>query len=331
MEKTLTIVIPAYNIGEYIDEDLPTFLEEELLKDIEILIVNDGSKDDTAEKAREYEKKYPGVVKLINKENGGHGSTINKGIELAEGIYFKVVDGDDWVDTWALKELVLFLKNCNKKYDMIVNSYNQVFYNTGKTRQIVYDYIEPGEYRFEEIAHEIPPVEMHAITFRTDILKDNVIQLDENKFYVDTEYILFPIPYIKTVLFRPECIYQYRLFTEGQSVNPRNLVKNRNMHKEVLFTLVSFYNRYIQERSFNKNVEVYIRKRISEMVCMQINIYSLMKVDRAAKKELLDFERQLKDLNSDIYESADSKKINWLRKSNYRLYGLIAFFYRNKM
>lgn len=110
MSKVLTITIPAYNVEKYMDEVLPTFLAESIMDKIEILIVNDGSKDKTSEIGKRYEAQYPGVIKLVDKENGGHGSTINKGIELATGKYFKVVDGDDWVDTDAFITYVTMLE-----------------------------------------------------------------------------------------------------------------------------------------------------------------------------------------------------------------------------
>ena len=106
MSKILTITIPSYNVEPYMNEVLPTFLDPAVMDKIEILIVNDGSKDGTAALGKEYEAKYPGVITLVDKENGGHGSTINKGIELATGKYFKVVDGDDWVDTAAFIKFV---------------------------------------------------------------------------------------------------------------------------------------------------------------------------------------------------------------------------------
>ena len=102
MDKILTITVPAYNVEMYLDSILPTFLDDQILDVIEIFIVNDGSEDKTKEIGQRYVDQYPGIVYLIDKENGGHGSAINKGIELATGKYFKVVDGDDWVDTKEL-------------------------------------------------------------------------------------------------------------------------------------------------------------------------------------------------------------------------------------
>lgn len=129
MYKILTITIPSYNTSQYIDSCLPTFLSnKKILKDIEILIINDGSKDDTLVKAKYYENKYPETIKVVDKENGGHGSTINSGIKLASGKYFKIVDGDDWVDNNNFTNLVQQLKKIDT--DMVVNPY--VEYNERK-------------------------------------------------------------------------------------------------------------------------------------------------------------------------------------------------------
>ena len=110
MEKILTVVVPAYNIETYVKQCLDSFVQKEILDDIEVLVINDGSKDRTVELAEAYVRKYPETFRVINKENGGHGSTINRGIKEASGRYFKVVDGDDWVEGEAFVKLVRFFK-----------------------------------------------------------------------------------------------------------------------------------------------------------------------------------------------------------------------------
>lgn len=110
MNKILTITVPSYNTEKYIDECMPFLLDDSIVDDIEILVVSDGSKDKTVEVATKWSEKYPQTIRVIEKENGGHGSTINRGILEARGKYFKVVDGDDWVKTDNLVKLVDFLK-----------------------------------------------------------------------------------------------------------------------------------------------------------------------------------------------------------------------------
>ena len=106
MSKILSVVIPTYNMEKYLEKCLNSFIYNEGADELEVLIVNDGSKDNSVNIAKEFEKKYPNIFKVIDKENGGHGSTINAGLKVASGKYFKVVDADDWVETDELKKLI---------------------------------------------------------------------------------------------------------------------------------------------------------------------------------------------------------------------------------
>ena len=119
--KYLSIIIPSFNTEKFIDENMKTFIDDRLFEDVEILIINDGSKDKTEEKALKYQNEYLNYVRVITKENGNHGSVINRGILEAKGKYFKVIDADDWVNTENLVELVDFLKKCNT--DLVINPY----------------------------------------------------------------------------------------------------------------------------------------------------------------------------------------------------------------
>ena len=125
MEKLLTVAIPSYNVEKYLEQTLSSFLiDPQWLKKTEILIVNDGSSDRTEEIGRKYEQKYPEVFRVITKENGGHGSAINRGILESKGKYFKVVDGDDWVETQGFENLVKELENC--RCDFVITNYYEV-------------------------------------------------------------------------------------------------------------------------------------------------------------------------------------------------------------
>lgn len=130
MEKILTVTVPSYNVEKFLENTLDSFVDERVLDDIEVLIVDDGSKDKTAEIGRKYEEKYPDTFRVISKENGGHGSTINRGIGEAKGKYFKVVDGDDWVDQDGFAELIQRLKTCDADY--VFTNYYEVNDVTGE-------------------------------------------------------------------------------------------------------------------------------------------------------------------------------------------------------
>ena len=92
--KYITFAIPCYNSQDYMERAVESVLKGG--KDVEIIIVNDGSKDGTEEIGKRYEREYPDIVRVISQENGGHGEAVNTGLLHATGKYFKVVDSDDW-------------------------------------------------------------------------------------------------------------------------------------------------------------------------------------------------------------------------------------------
>ena len=173
MEKLLTVVVPSYNVEKYLEETLESFVIPEIMDDLEVLIVNDGSKDRTPEIGAAYEKRYPQTFRLISKENGGHGSTINRGIEEAKGTYFKVVDGDDWVDRGGFTELLHRLKTSGADY--VVTDYYKVNDGTKEKKLETFPYLKAHpKCRFEEVVGNTD-ILMHALVIRTAILKENGI------------------------------------------------------------------------------------------------------------------------------------------------------------
>ena len=123
--KLLTIVIPTYNTERYLARCLDSLLTEEVLKELEILVVNDGSRDGSLAIARDYAARYPDTVTVIDKENGGHGSTINTGLQAATGRYFRVLDSDDWFDTCNFIKYFRALRHCRE--DVVITPYTQEY------------------------------------------------------------------------------------------------------------------------------------------------------------------------------------------------------------
>ena len=122
--KLLTFAIPCYNSQDYMEKCIDSILVGG--EDVEILIIDDGSKDRTAEIADDYAKRYPTIVKAIHQENGGHGEAVNAGIRNASGIYFKVVDSDDWVDEFAYLQILDKLRELvgsENNLDMLLANY----------------------------------------------------------------------------------------------------------------------------------------------------------------------------------------------------------------
>lgn len=330
MEKILSIVIPCYNVEKFLRQTLESFVEESILDKIEVLIVNDGSKDGTEVIGKEYEEKYPQTFRVISKENGGHGSTINIGIEECTGKYFKVIDGDDWVNTSDFKALIEKLETCEADY--VITNYYEVYENSGEKVPIEYKNLlkisEEKEWHgtFEEIVGKVMP-SMHAIVLKTSILKENQICLDEHCFYVDVEYVLYPLPYVETVSYYNLHVYMYRLGQITQSVSLAGFRSHIQNHIDVILHLTKFAEQY--RINIEKNDEKklsYIGKRIAQMVGDQITIFLSYPVRNQENKErFIQFDEQLKETSAWIYELSyrESGILRVLRKTSFKGYRFI--------
>jgi glycosyltransferase involved in cell wall biosynthesis len=246
--KILTISIAAYNVEKYIEECLNSFISEQVYDTLEVLVVNDGSTDMTAQIVQIYVEKYPKIFKLINKENGGHGSTINTAIKLARGKYFKPVDGDDWVDTENLIRIINKLKNIDT--DLIITDFYN-YYSISGTKKLA---------TFSSNQHEIKSdlknflfenaLVYHNIMYKTSLIKENNIYVSEKVFFEDTEFVLFPIPYVNTFYYIPLPLYYYRLERDGQSVSIEGIIKHKKDLQQVIKNIFLFYERNKRNREY---------------------------------------------------------------------------------
>lgn len=328
MEKLLTISVAAYNIAPYIGNLVESIVKANVSEKIEVLIVNDGSTDDTLSKAYEYEKQYPEMIKLVNKENGGHGSTINKGIECAQGKYFRALDGDDWVNSSALYKLVNRLPNIDA--DLILSNFCKCYENG--TKEIVkFEGLEDSKtYTIERILSCVKRMRYHTVIFKTSILKRNHIKLDENCFYVDTEFVLFPIPFVKNVYFFEDYLYCYRLGLIDQSVSPESRKKNISHSLKVADSLLKLCN----DKSLNMlscEKQQYIVSVVAGHCIWCIQSYLLFPTSKAIKRKIIEFENNVKLSSKDVYKNMGkqgkfSRSINLLRKTRYKIYYFISWY-----
>lgn len=326
-KKVLTISIAAYQVEEYLEETLESFRIPEVMEELEVLIINDGSTDRTAQIAAEYQQKYPETFRLIDKKNGGHGSTVNRGIEEAAGKYFKTVDGDDWVDREGLKELMAYLRGADE--DMVVTDYLWMDHTTGKTIKKIscaFSEIRYGFcYRFADICDRIY-INMHGMTYRTELLKKHPPMLDEHCFYVDAEYVLLPVLYADTVAFLEKPVYMYRLGLENQSMNIRSMQKNCGHHERVLERLLLAYEQFAAKAagSGKEAKRRYLAKGIARIAASQIKIYLSFPTDKQWKVKIMELERRLKENYPEVYRQTENKAVWGLRKSRYMLYRLAS-------
>ena len=300
--KILSIVIPTYNVEKYLERCLNTLVfDEKVQKDIELIIVNDGSKDNSLEIAKKYKKKYHDSIIIIDKENGGHGSTINAGLRVATGKYFRVIDSDDWVNIEDFSKYINDLKKCNQ--DIVLTNYSRELLYNGKSIKFEYKNIEYNKtYDLNTFDYSLLGMDyffMATSTFKTEKLKKSGVLLDEKTFYVDMEFILLPFFEMKNMVYLNYDIYRYFIGRSDQSINIQSYVRNRLHHEKVLKRLLVFYKNIL--KSNNR------KKYIFEILCQLVNthyiIYCKAKLDSNKDlKEIREFNKYLKENNYDIYE-----------------------------
>ncbi|GKX65296.1 glycosyltransferase family 2 protein [Inconstantimicrobium mannanitabidum] len=245
--KILTVVIPCYNSAAYMDRAIDSLLIGS--EDLEILIINDGSNDDTSKIAKEYEQKYPNIIRAIDKENGGHGDAINTGLKNSTGKYFKVLDSDDWFDKGSLEKILTILKNMintSKCVDMLIANYVYENANINKSTIINYKWAMPKDkiFTWDELGHlkSSENILMHSVIYRTEVLKECNIELPKHTFYVDNIFVYKPLPYVKTMYYTDVNLYRYFIGREDQSVNEKIMIGRIDQQIRVTKIIIDSHN-----------------------------------------------------------------------------------------
>ncbi|MBR3226747.1 MAG: glycosyltransferase [Atopobiaceae bacterium] len=267
MDKIITFGIPCYNSADYMDKCVESVLEgANYAEDIEIVIVDDGSfKDDTPAKADEWAAKHPSIIKAIHQENGGHGTAVLTGLSNASGTFYKVVDSDDWLDADALAALLNKIRETEAAHadvDLFITNYVYE-HSEDNTRNVVdYKHVLPEGVVFgwDEIGHFniTQNLLMHALCYRTSVLRDEGVPLPAHTFYVDNIYAWVPLPRCKRMCYLNVDMYRYFIGREDQSVNEK-VMANR-IDQQVLITriMMKSYHLYddikvVQLRSYMVN------------------------------------------------------------------------------
>lgn len=230
MEKLLTFAVPCYNSAEYMDHCVETLLTGG--EDVEIILVDDGSvKDNTPQKCDEWAEKYPTIIRAIHQENGGHGEGVNQGIRNARGMYYKVVDSDDWLDTDALQRVLAKLRECakwEKPLDLLIANYVYEHVEDNTQRVVDYKNVFPQNkvFTWDEMGRFRPSqyLLMHSVIYRTQLLRDCGVELPKHTFYVDNIFVYEPLPLVESIYYMDEDLYRYFIGRADQSVNEKVMV-----------------------------------------------------------------------------------------------------------
>lgn len=327
-EKLITITVPSYNAQEYLDRCLMSFVTEDsrINEAVEVLIINDGSTDGTEEVARHYVTEHPEMFRLINKENGGHGSGINAGIKNATGQYFKIVDADDWVNNKEWMNFVQLLQT--QEADIIASDYLCIqdgTYDVLKEKMATNHEDYYGTRRHMSKGEITEVIKMHSMTIRTELLQKNQIHIDEHRFYVDAEYITYPIPFVESVYYDRRFLYMYRLGRDGQSMDVISMRRNQQQHRYVMEQMLAEYVKMpLANRPYHRD---YIEHCLAQMVESHYQIYLSRDDVKQAKSGVKEMDQMLKSKYPGVYQAVAKKTIWMIRRSGYLLFGLGSKLY----
>ena len=316
--KLLSFGIPSYNSEAYVANCIESLLVGG--EDVEIIVVNDGSKDRTSEIAHEYANKYPTIVKVIDKENGGHGSGVNAGLKAATGLYYKVVDSDDWANAEALTTLLNTIKKHLEEGalpDLYINNfvYEHVEDNTFFVRSYKKYYKENQTITW----NEVKPMRwdatllMHALVYKREVLIESGLELPHHTFYVDNLFAYQPLAFVKTIHYIDIDLYRYFIGRADQSVNVKNLVRRYEQQLRVMKLIVSSF-KYEDIKKMNKGLRQYLLHCIN---AINLNGLFFTCADDSPERRAA-----LKDYWQFVKEH-DKKMYNFLR---YRSYSTLVNF-----
>lgn len=300
--KLITFTVPCYNSQDYMRHCIETLLTGG--EEVEIIIVNDGSKDDTGKIAHEYGQKYPEIVRVCDKENGGHGSGVNFGVHNAEGLYFKVVDSDDWVDEGALKSLLDKIREHaaqNELPDMYICNF--VYVHDRDHTAWVSDYkkqLNEGYVNWNKVGtfHFAHTLMMHALVYNTAKLREHYTDLPEHTFYVDNIFAYAPIPYMQKAYYLNVNLYQYFIGREGQSIDIKTCMQRYEQQIKVELIMCKSH-KYEFLKTLPKGMQKYLRHDLHAvmmntlMFTWGINSKERRQAAKAMWKEIKAFDKKL--------------------------------------
>lgn len=286
-EKLITYAIPCYNSAEYMDHCIESILACGA-DDIEIIVVDDGSaKDDTLEKAQVWETAYPGIVRAVHQENGGHGAAVMKGLELARGLYYKVVDSDDWLDNGANCHMLAKLREFQEEpLDLMVVNYVYEHTYSNSQEYVRYRKELPADrvFGWDEMG-SFPPskyILMHSVVYNTAMLRKVNLNLPRHTFYVDNIFVFKPLPSCSRIYYLDVDLYRYFIGREDQSVNESVMIGRIEQQLRITREMIDAY--HLDTDVTSKKLRKYMYSYLTMMMVI-CTVFSMMS-DRADKAEL---------------------------------------------
>lgn len=324
MNKILTIIIPTYNMEKYLRKCLDSLIvSNDLMQVLEVLVVNDGSKDASSQIGHEYESKYPHTFIVIDKENGNYGSCVNRGLKEAKGKYVKVLDADDYFDTNEFVKVLSFLMS--NDYDLVLTDFSKVD-EDGYAEPVFRMRLPYNEsLQFKDILGEpARTLYMHRIIYKTENVRSIGYHQTEGISYTDQEWMGEPMSTVKSVFYLKSNLYQYLVGREGQTINPNQKLKSVQQYIHAVFVLVDLFLREPKESAFKE----YLKCRLNGQMDIIYGIF-LCEHKHVDLTPLFEFDKIIKEKSEELYQigyeltTAKLKAASIWRKWKYKNSGVL--------
>lgn len=323
MEKLLSVSVAAYNVAQTLRETLAPFACCPAKEGLDVIIVDDGSSDDTARIAQEYVDMYPSVFRLIRQENGGWGATVNTGLYYARGKYFRQVDGDDH---YCAENLPAYLeKLAQSDADLVITPYLSYDAQSGDILERIS--CNPGcdTGRKYSLA-EIPPFTpfMHSLAARTECVR--ALRVSEHCFYTDTEYVLKACNAALTVMFLDMDIYCYRRAAQGQSMSLSGLQKHYREQETVIRVLLNTRQSAVKR----PEIAAIYDRLLFDTCCWQYLVLLYLPLSGRHKRDLMAYDALLRHQAPDYYARVPFRTLKLLRRTHFCGYALAALYQKKR-
>lgn len=308
----LTVAIPSYNVERYLAHGLASYDDDRLEGRIEVLVIDDGSSDGTRGIADSFALRRPSIFRVISQKNAGHGGAVNTGLREARGVYFRVVDGDDWVNTDGLVDLCKRLVHLDA--DVVIDKKREVHMGTGESRlfELAGSPLLDAAIPFQSVCCDrdlLSQFMIHTLTVRTAFARAAGVLLLEHTFYEDFEFVVKCTAPAQTIAFEDIEVYQYLVGNASQSVSHENYVKRWEDHTRVVDAMLD----YLDSCGLEGVALKYLRYKIRLLVHTHYNIALLFDADRSrGRARAKVFRRMLRSRDTALTKETDARYLSAL-------------------
>lgn len=309
--KILSISVAAYNVEKYLTKLFEILkISNKVNEKIEIIIVNDGSTDNTLDVANKFKMQYPDSIVIVDKKNGGYGSTINSSITIAKGRYFKILDGDDWFNKNNIEDFLDFLEK--QEVDLVISPY-EMHYESNNEIALMDEHVN---------GFLTSPLLMHEICIKTSAFRESKLRISEKCFYTDTEFAIICMLLAKNFAKYSRPIYCYRIGREGQSISFESRKKHCADSEKVVFRCIKIKQDY---KAKNEQMYPLIKKQIVKTAVFHFNTLLLFPKSKNSIEALKLYDKELKAADREVYlmMSKTYNHVKALRITNYHIYNMI--------